>query len=227
MADSTQVISMESSLENSGRMAIVRAMSLKVESNETYLEASDALRENKRMAKAVADYWAGPKSQAKAAHQAICDREKAMLQPLSEAEAIIKRSMVTYQNAVEEARRVAEREARKRQQEEAERLMAEAIEAEKAGNDADAAIGMAMAEMVEDITPASSMVMPPKASGISTRKVWKARIINAEQVPVYANGIEIRPINTSALDGLARMSRGTVVIPGIEFYEETVMSARA
>jgi len=217
----------EQKLETMGNQAILYAKSIVIANHEEYEGAADFLTEIKRRAKAVKDYWAEPKSRAKAAHQSVVDKEKAMLDPLSESETIVKRAMVTYQNAVEVARRKAEAEARERQRLEAERLMKEAVAAEEKGDDAKASIAMAMAEMVEDMkAPMPNAVETPKASGISTRKVWKARIINPGLVPIMANGIEIRPINSSAIDQLARMSRGTIEIPGVEFYEDVILSAR-
>lgn len=219
---------MEQRLERMGQSTVIQAKRSVISNNEQYQEAGTFLVELKQKMKSVKDFFAEPKSKAKAAHQSIVDREKAMLEPLNEAERIVKRSMVVYQNAVEEARRKAEAEARKRQQEEAERLMQEAIKAEKAGNEAAAEVTMAMAEMVEDMqTPMPSAISAPKAAGVSVRKVWKARVVDASKVPIFANGLEIRPINMSALDQIARLTKGTAQIPGVELFEDSVMSARA
>lgn len=46
------------------------------------------------------------------------------------------------------------------------------------------------------------------------------------KVPCYANGVEIRPVNMSALNNLARMTKGTAEIPGVEFFEESSIAAR-
>lgn len=221
------IIVMEKKLELEGVAAVAYAKNLKVTTSEEYGVASQLLVENKRMAKSVKEYWSEPKTQAKSAHQAVVNKEKAMLEPLLEAERIIKTSMLSYQRAVDEAKRRAEAEARERQRAEAERLMQQAIAEEKAGNEAEAAISMAMAEMTEDLKPIPAWIDSPKASGISTRKSWKARIVNNAVVPIIANGVEIRPIDMSALDNLARVSKGTITIPGVEFYEHETISARS
>ncbi len=226
--DGKMELVIEQRLETLGNQAVLYAKSVSITNNEQYEEAAGYLKEIKSRVKAVKEYWAEPKARAKAAHQSVVDREKAMLEPLNSAEGIIKRTMVVFQNAVAEAQRRAEAEARKRQQEEAERMMQEAIKAEEQGNEAEAHIAMAMAEMVEDMkTPIPNAIEKPKAAGISTRKVWKARVVDASLVPVNVNGVEIRPISLPALDKLAGMTRGSVQIPGVEVYEETIIAARA
>lgn len=218
----------EQGLEKLGNQAVFYAKSLSIKTNDDYEDAGRFLTEIKTRMKSVKDYWAEPKAKAKAAHQSVVDREKALLAPLTEAENIIKRSMVVYQNAVAEAQRKAAEEARKRQREEAARLMQEAIAHEEKGNDAAAYVSMAMAEMVEDMkAPMPNAVEAPKASGISTRKVWKARVVDASKVPIYANGVEIRPIDFQALNRLASVSKGSLEIPGVECYEESIVSARS
>ena len=148
---------LEHQLETSGQLTIKEAMSLNIESQKDYEQAGKFLVEIKTRAKQVKDYWAQPKTAAKNAHQTIVDREKAMLAPLMEAEKMVKNSMVNYQAAVERARRQAEEEARKRQQEEADRLLQQALDAQDSGNDQDAAINLAMAEMVDQM-PAQSPI---------------------------------------------------------------------
>lgn len=212
-------------LKIAGSVMVSRAQKLRVSTQEEYEGAATFLKDIKEQAKRIKDYWAEPKAKAAAAHKDIVAREKAMLNPLAEAEAIVKRSMSDYTAAVLKARREAEEEARRRQQEEAERLLNQAIDAESAGDDQGAAIGLAMAEMVNDMeTPPT--IEAPKVSGITNRKTWKARVTDPTQVPAYCNGIELRTINMSALNSLAKMSKGTAVVPGVEFYEDTSIAVR-
>lgn len=134
--------------------------------------------------------------------------------------------MVKYQAALERARREAEEEARRRQQEEADRLLAQAIQSQENGDDHGAAVGMAMAEMVEEMQP-PEIIETAKAVGTSVSKSWKARVVDETAVPAYANGLEIRKINLAALNSIARMTKGTAKIPGVEFFEEMNISARS
>lgn len=218
--------SLERKLENSGKLTIIQATSMKIENAHDYEQAGKFLVEVKARAKAVKDYWETPKAIAKAAHQAVVDREKAMLAPLAEAERMIKGSMIKYQKAVEAARRDAEEQARKRRMEETERLIQNAIDASDSGNKQDAEINLAMAEMVDQMA-VSNQVCAPSASGTSVIKTWKARVIDECAVPSYANGFMIRKIDFSALNSIARLTRGTAIIPGVEFYQEINISAKS
>lgn len=216
----------EAQLETFGQLTIKEAKSLNIESQKDYEQAGKFLVEIKTRVKQVKDYWVQPKTAAKNAHQTIVDREKAMLAPLLEAEKMVKNSMVSYQAAVEQARRQAEEEARKRQQEEADRLLQKALDAQDSGNEQDAAINLAMAEMVDQMT-AQSSIEAPKAVGTSVSRTWKARVVDEKAVPAYINGMMIRKVDMSALNSLAKMTKGTANIPGVEFYQDMTISARS
>lgn len=216
---------MEQQLEQSGKLAVQAAKELTITTQEDYEKGAAYLAGIKTREKQIKDYWSGPKQAAKKAHQDICDREKQMLKHVQEAEQIIKKSMLDYQRAVEKARREAEAEARRRQQEEAMRLVDQAAQAEEKGDDQAAAINMAMAEMVSEM-PAAPQVATPTAAGTSIRKTWKARITDPKAVPAYYNDMEIRNINMSVLNNYARLTKGTVQIPGVEFYQESSLGVR-
>lgn len=216
---------MEQQLEQSGKLAVQTAKALTVASQEDYEKGATYLTGITTRMKQVTDYWKDKKQAAAAAHKALVNAEKQMLKPLEEAEAIIKKSMLDYQRAVEKARREAEAEARRRQQEEAMRLVDQAAQAEEKGDDQAAAINMAMAEMVSEM-PAAPQVATPTAAGTSVRKTWKARITDPKVVPAYYNDMEIRNINMSVLNNYARLTKGTVQIPGVEFYQESSLGVR-
>ena len=150
-----------------------------------------------------------------------------MLQPISDAEQIIKRSMGAYQQKVDAERRAAEAEARRLAQEERDRLLAEAVAAEDSGDNLAAQTNLIMAEIVEDMKTPALIAQPLKAQGVSTRMVWKARLTDPAAVPCYANGVEIRPVDLGALNTVARLTKGTAIIPGVEFCQDAQISARA
>lgn len=216
---------LEKQLEVNGQITVSTAARMQVSNQEQYNEAANFLRSIKEQAKKVKDYWSGPKSKAAAAHKDIVNREKSMLDPLTKAENIIKSAMKSYQEAVERARREAEEEARRRQQQEAERLFDQAAEAEASGDGQAAAVGLAMAEMVSDMQAPPS-IESPTAQGISSRKTWKARVTDPKLVPAYFNGLELRTISTAALNNIAKMTKGTASIPGVEFFEDSTISVR-
>lgn len=216
----------EVQLSKAGDDLVEKANALRIESQPDYVSASALLVEIKTRYKKVVEYWKKPKADALASHRTICDREKAMLTPLNTAESIIKKNMVAYQAAVEKAQLEAEEAARRIRQEEADRLLEQAALAEDAGDDNDSAIKLAMAEMITEMKT-EPIIDTPKAAGTSVRKTWKARVIDAKAVPAYANGMEIRDINMSALNQIAKLTSGTASIPGVEFYQESSISARS
>ena len=227
LAEQTQPLDMEHRLRAAGELTVKQAQSLTIKSQEDYTHAADMLRDIKTRAKEVADYWAQPKQTAAAAHKQICQREKDMLTPLDQAERVIKTTMTTYSRAVEEARRKAEAEALRLQREEADRLLREAAEADASGDTVGAEITLNMAQMVEEMKVSQAVSAPaPVAAGISTRKVWKARVTDPAKVPVEMGGLVIRPIDEALLNKLAVTSKGTMIIPGVEMYQEESLSAR-
>jgi len=218
--------SLEAQLQKSGAAAVETAKKFTVASQEDYEQGGKYLTGIKTRMKQITDYWKAPKAAAQAAHKDLVAKEKTMLKPLEEAEGIIKRTMLDYQRAVEKARREAEAEARRKQEEEAQRLLEEAIKAEEKGDDQQAAINMAMAEVVSEI-PAAPIVEKPVAQGTSVRKTWRARVTDEQAVPAYFNSMELRTINMSVLNSLAKTTKGTMKIPGVEFYEDASLSVRA
>jgi len=64
------------------------------------------------------------------------------------------------------------------------------------------------------------------ARGVSVRKTWKARVTDPKLVPAYFDGYELREINMTALNGLARQYEGGLNIPGVEFYRDETLSVR-
>jgi hypothetical protein len=208
-----------------GNAAIQQAEAMEITSHQSFELAGEWLRDLKTYVKRVQDYWKPLKDAAYKAWKEVCGKENAILKPLGEAETIVKRKMAEYQMEQEAKERALREELERRQREEAERLLKEAEKKEAEGDTFGADIALAQAEMMESAPPVAT-VQQPKAEGISTKKVWKARVIDESKVPVEVAGIVIRPVDLSALDKLAKASKGTAKIPGVEFYEDIVMSAR-
>ena len=203
-------LGIEEQLTASGQAMIERAENMRIGNAREYEDAAAFLVEIKKRSKQMKEYWKPSKDA-----------------PMERAEKTIKAGMARYQTAEAEARREAERKAIKRQQIERDRLMNEAAEAEQAGDMHGAAISMAMAEMVEDMKASVLVAEPAKAVGTTVSKRWKARVVDEAAVPAYVNGMELRKINQTALDALARMSKGEASIPGVEFYQDTTISVKA
>lgn len=219
-------VDIEQQLISDGRAFLTSAQALTIVTAEDYQRAADVVRQIKARQQAVTNYWQTPKASAKAAHQALCDREKQMLQPLVEAEKAVKDAILGYKRTVEaEAARQRE-EMRRKQQEEAERLLQAAVDAEAAGDLVGSETNVAMAQMVSDMKVTAPMQTAPVAVGTSTRKVWRVRVTDEKAVPIELAGVTIRPVDMAALVQLARTTKGTIAVPGVEFYQEEQLSVR-
>jgi hypothetical protein len=61
----------------------------------------------------------------------------------------------------------------------------------------------------------------PAAAGVSSRKTWKARVIDEALVPR-----EYLVVNQAKLDQFAKLTKGAGDVPGVEFYEQETLAAR-
>ena len=95
----------EKQLEENGQLMVRQAEELTVKTDEDYASAGKVLVEIKTRIKQVQDYWSPLKKNASEAHKALCNREKEMLQPLKDAETVIKKTMLAYTTEVERKRR--------------------------------------------------------------------------------------------------------------------------
>ena len=216
----------EASLKRNGELIVAKAKAITITTNDDFQDAAELAKQVKQSQAQIKDYWAGPKESAHRAHADICTKERDMLRALEEAERVLKSSMTRYTLQIEEARRKAEAEMKKRQQEEQERFLTAACAAEAKGDDLGVVSNMAMAEVVQDMAATINPVERPTVDGVSTRKVWRAEVIDDSQVPVAIAGAVIRPIDIRAIEKIAEATKGTIQVPGVRLFQETVMSIR-
>lgn len=69
---------------------------------------------------------------------------------------------------------------------------------------------------------AQGSAMPVKAQGISSRAVWRWRVVDAAVVPR-----EYLSIDPAKVDAAVKAQQDGVKIPGIEVYREEIMAVRA
>jgi len=216
---------MEAKLEQGGALMVQTAKGLTIASHEDYAKGTEILKDIKARAKAVKEYWKGPKEAANAAHKELVAREAQMLKPLTEAEGIIKKAMLAYDTEVKRKRQEAEEAARRAREAEVRRM--EAL-AEKAAQSGDEDAAEVLRDMAEEVPiGAIAAEAAPVSKGVSVRTTWKARVTDPKLVPAYFDGIELRTINMAALNTLAKWRNGEAEIPGVEFYQESNMSVRA
>lgn len=167
--------------------------------------------------------------QAHAAHKEAVASKKRLTDPLDTAERQIKSAIGQY--TLEQERKTREEQARlraeaeERARKERERIEAQALKAMEKGQEEKAEALIERAECVQVMTP---IVAPTyqAPTGVSTRKTWKARVTDEAKVPAYFAGVLIRPVDGAALNRIAVMTKGPSQIPGVEFYEDSIISAR-
>lgn len=205
----------------------VKAGEIVIVDNDDYEFAGEFGKELKRKAAQVTEFFKPMKEQAHQAHKAICDREKAVLAPLANAEKVVKAKMSAYVTEQERKRKEQEEALRRAAEAERERLLAEAVEAEATGDSEAAEMAIADAVVMDE---ASRYSIPeaekPKVSGVSASKDWQITMIDANVVPIEFSGMELRPVDEKAVLRLIRASKGSIQIPGVAYKEVAKMSFR-
>lgn len=212
-------------LEKNTNSIVEKINGIVITNQETYENAVDVAKTIKEANKNVTEYWKPAKEAAAQAHKQICSKEKAMLDPLKEAESILKSKMITYTT---EQQRKAEEEAQRIKVEQ-EKLALEQLkraeELRKQGNEVEAYITEQNAITISELeTKVDSGVQ--KVDGMSYQSDYDIIVIDSNKVPSYINGIEIRKIDTTAIKKLVKLTGNTVEIPGIQIKETKIAKIR-
>ena len=145
---------------------------------------------------------------------------KRPLDLLNSAESAIKSAMVKWQQEQERIRRAEEARLAEEQRKEAERLARLAAAAEKRGDDKKVEEFKGREAVVKSAVPAVVSNVQP-VSGITKVAVWKFRIVDANKIPR-----QYMIPNEVAIGQVARATKGSVQIEGVEIYsEETIRAA--
>lgn len=195
-----------------------QARAIQVVDAVTYSQAGEILITIKGLRKEIGAAFDPIIKKAHEAHkEAKAQKDKAEA-PLIEAENIIKPALAAYDREQERLRREEEERQREiaRKQEE-ERKLREAEQAEKEGRTEEA---QAIIEEPVYVPPVVIERTTPKVQGISMQKVWKFRVVNEALVPR-----EYMTPDMVKIGGVARATKGSVQIPGVEIYSEDIVKA--
>jgi len=202
-----------------------KAAALAVVDDATYGLASEMLKGIKALRNRIAETFDKHIKRAHEAHKGLVKEKADAEAPLTQAEATIKRNLVTYSTEQERLRKLKEqRLAEMARQQEEERQLAEAAALESyAVETGDAEMLVTAQEIAAAPVVAPVIVLPkatPVVSGISFRDVWKFRVVNAALVPR-----EYLSVDEVKIGGVVRAMKNTVTIPGVDIYSEKVASA--
>lgn len=221
-----------------------KARGLSIVDAESCVNASQLLRGVKALRSEV-QKWFEPhieaamdtKRKAEAARKALADERDRMEAPLVEAENLIKRALLTWETTQERLRREEESrlQAEAQRQAEAVTLAAAAAmerEAQQTGN-------AELLQEAQDVlaqpieAPVVSVAsFTPKVQGITYRDQWKAH--QDIDIKALAAGVAAGTVsptfllpNIPALNNYARATQGMQPVPGVKFWNDRQIAARA
>ena len=208
--------------------ATTKAQALVVDSEDSHRSGLELVAAIVTMSRGVKELFAEAKRDANKAHKSVVAAEKKLLTPLDDAKRTASGKLDVYeaeQKAIQEvAQRAAEKKARAAEEE---RQLQDAIAAEEAGDDDQAAA--IMAEPVE-----APVVHVPAAvasvAGINRRVTWKAEVTNLLQLVGYVaehpEMANLLSANGVALNQMARSQQSAMRIPGVKAVSETSRAVR-
>jgi hypothetical protein len=195
--------------------------------NQTSLDTANSfLKDLKAVGAKIAETFDRLISQAHEHHKSLLAEKKKFMDPLAQAEVIVKRTIAGFlaeedrkRHEAESERAGVEAEARRQ----AEAMLKAAEEAEAKGDivKADALINKAEAEL--DKTLAAAPVVPeaPNASGLTLREDWKFQVIDKSLLPrEYLIPDEVK------IGRVVRALKSEAKIPGVRVWSEKSVSSR-
>jgi len=197
--------------------------SLAIRHQEDYEVAGIMLQDVKGRLKRLEELRKGMTRPLDESKRKIMDLFKKPLDRLSEMESIIKRKMLKYcddvkRMAAEEQRRLEEK-AKKEEERKRKQLEARAKKVRESGDDLKADSLQKEAEGVSvPVMRVEEEV--PIVDGTYTRKIWKFKIVDQNQIPR-----EYMIPDEALLSSIAKTKKEKAQIPGVEFFfEETIAS---
>lgn len=208
----------EDALTESVSAVEAKANAVVVTNDIEYQSAAEFGRALKAKRDEVTEFFKPMKDAAHKAHKQVCDREKAMLKPISDAEKAVKVAMGKYTMHKQMEQQRLEEQLRRQAKAESDRLLDKAAEFESRGNMQQANATFANAQMVDAASRNIALERnAPKANGVQSRTDWQIVSVDDSQVPVEVAGCVVRPVDEAAVMRLIRASKGKVVIPGIKY----------
>ncbi|MDQ3171339.1 MAG: hypothetical protein M3Q55_14485 [Acidobacteriota bacterium] len=211
-----------------------RARAVVIRDDASYTGAAELLKGIKALRGRIAETFDPHIKRAHEAHKALVRDKTETEAPLTEAEGVLKQTLVTYQQEQEAIRRAEARrlEDAARQAEETRRLE-EAAALERVAADTGDESMRATAHEVLD-APMPTMAVPvaratPKVAGISYRETYSGRVVSVPKLiafvgrnPQFSN---LLTPNMTAINQLARAHKDMLQIDGIEVVKERIAAA--
>lgn len=221
----------ESEIKQEALTVIEQAKIVRIVDQASYDEAADLLlNQIKPFRKRWLAYWSDVKGPAWQAYQAIQKKFTDGDKPLEAAENTVKAEINRFDQEQERIRAERQREAEEtlRKQQEEENLRA-ATMAEESGATEEEVNAIVSAPIVTVAPPVEPTYA--KASGISSRENWKARVTDLKKLCAAIGKGQV-PItyvlpNESVLNARAKADKQTLNVPGVVAFNDPVISGRS
>lgn len=201
-------------IEKESNTLIVRANSYQITTDEIYVEAMEFAKTIKGKQKEVDTAFDPIIKQNHVAWKSAIAQKAKYYEPLEKALKFLDSKGRSFRTEQERIRQEEERKAQELARKEADRLQKLADKAKARGDNAKADTYNNKAQETESIVP----IIASKVSaveGIKVRKIWKYRIIDSNSIPR-----EYMIPNEVMLGSVARATKGTLKVSGVEFYSE-------
>ena len=184
-------------------------------------QVSKYLKQVRECRKRISEWFAPMRENAHRAWKAIVARESELDSKPAEVEAACKRMLAAWQDKEQERIRIEQ----KKLDDDARKAAAAAAMADGDKKQAAAITSGKVAVVSTTVVQAS-----PKLAGVSTRSLWQAEVTDKMAlIKAVAQGKcpqEYLTLNMTALNAVARSTRGQVTIPGVQIRQVTSIAAR-
>lgn len=192
--------------------ALTRAQALVIDSNEAYAIADAFSVGLLHLEKAIKADFKDSKESAHATWKAIVAQESGHLEKVQEARAIIRPKLQQWEVLKQkEADAEAARLRAQAQKEAEDRALAQAAEFERDGDTVTAQAIVSAPVRVDTVVVAPAI---PKRQTVIPQ-AWTYRVVNPKLVPR-----EYLIDDSVKLNGVARATKGSITVPGIEFFDK-------
>lgn len=182
--------------------------------------ASEFLRSIKEYRRLVGDAFDGIIETQRTALDEARHQKAKYEEPATQAETCVKRKIGTYHAEEEKkAREEAERQRAEARRAAEEETLKRAQEAEESGFDE--AVDSILSEPVKPVPVIPVRQAVPKTAGVSVRTTWQYTIVDRDALPR-----EYLMPDEKKIGAMVRAMKGETKIPGVQVFDEKVVSAR-
>lgn len=217
----------QATLSRTAESALALVESFDVVDAATFEIGADELKAIKAKASALEEQRKAITAPIDAAKKQVMDLFRAPIDLLGKAETILKSKLLTYQQEEQRKAHEAQMAAERAAQAERDRLAAEAAKLVAEGRDGEAAVKMAVAEMV--IAAPAAVIEQPKVAGISTRTTVDFEVVDllalVQHIASHPELIDLVAADSTKVRAYVRALGAACKLPGVRVFEKASLAA--